>query len=377
MITDRPLRILQAASHAKVARGGAVQMIRLAAELARRGHHVECAVHHPRGNLRPLHEAFSELFEAGLAVTGFDQDRWGEVPRFRRWLQGKSFDILHAHRDRALGFAWLATLGMAQPALVANRGTTYPIKRWTLARRAFRSRRLGAAIAVARAVKQALVEDGVATSKVHVVYGSVDERFHPGVSGASIREAAGLDERTPLVGLPAALVHKKGHRDFVRMIPLVLSECPEAHFLWAGEGKREKFESLTHGLSQPERLHWLGHRDDMPEVLAACDVVCCCSTKGEGLTGVLREALAMARPVVTTDVSGNTEMVRDGETGRVVPAGVPEAMARAVVDLLASRDQAMRLAWAGHEWVARHCSDAVRAECVLEVYRRVLAERGD
>ncbi|MBN1476377.1 glycosyltransferase family 4 protein [Candidatus Sumerlaeota bacterium] len=373
--SDRPLRILHVASHAKVARGGAVQMIRLAREQHRRGHHVQCVVHHTRLHRRPLEWDFSEIVEAGLPMISFDQSRWSEVLRFRRWLRENPFDILHAHRDRALGFSHCATWRMARPVILANRGTTNTIPRRTFARRAFLSRRLGAVVAVAEAIRRALVEqDGVDEAKIHVVYGSVEtDRFHPGVDGAAVRCELGVDKSTPLVGLPAALAPKKGHSHFVEMMPRVLREMPEVHFLWVGEGRRARFGEITEGLAEPRRLHWLEHRDDMAEVLAACSVVLCCSTKGEGLTGALREALAMARPVITTDVSGNTEMVRDGETGRVVPIGDPEAMARAVLETLRHPVEAQRLAEAGRQWVLRECTDAVRADRIESICRSLLS----
>jgi glycosyltransferase involved in cell wall biosynthesis len=373
-VTDRPLRILHVASHAKVARGGAVQMIRLAREQHRRGHRVQCVVHHAKIHRRPLEYDFSEVAEVGLPLISFDQDRWGEVFRLRRWLRENPFDILHAHRDRALGFSHCATWRMARPIIIANRGTTKPISRRTFARRAFLSRRLGGVVAVAEAVKRALItQDGVAENKIHVVYGSVEtDRFHPGVDGSTVRRELGIDDSTPLVGLPAALVRKKGHPHFVEMMPRVLREMPGAHFLWVGEGRRERFEEITEGFERPERLHWLEHRDDMPEVLAACSVVLCCSTDDEGLTGALREALAMARPVITTDVSGNTEMVRDGETGRVVPIGDSEALTHAVLETLRHPGEAQRLAEAGRQWVLRECTDAVRADRIESICRSLL-----
>ncbi len=373
---SQPLRILQVASHAKVARGGAVQMIRLADALRRRGHHLHCVVHRPRSHTRTLEHDFSELFDADLPVTAYDQERWGEICRFRHWLCENPFDILHAHRDRALALAFLATRGMAKPLLIANRGTAYPIPRWTWARRAFRSRRVVAVTAVAEAVRQALIEqDGLAPEKIHTVYGSVDiERFDPDISGAAIRREIQIADDAPLIAMPAALVPKKGHRDFVAMMPHVLAAVPDAHFLWVGEGKQRRFDRVVEPLQNRERLHWLGHRDDIPEILAACSVVVCCSTRGEGLTGVLREALAMARPVITTDVAGNAEIVQDGATGRVVPVGDPEAMVRAIIATLREPEHAERLARAGRQWVLEHCSGERRAERIEALYRSCLGQ---
>lgn len=360
-----------------MARGGAVQMARLAAELKRRGHEVTCAVHRAPNHRRPLEHDFAALFEAGLTVIPFNQDRLLEIPRMRKWIRAQRFDVIHAHRDKALGMAHRATWGMNDLPLFTNRGTTLPIGRRHGARRAFRSPRLRAVLAVAEAVKRSLIEqDGIPAEKIIVVYGSVDtEVFHPGVDGSSIRTEIGLDAETPLIGLPAALVPKKGHDDFLKMMPRVLSEVPNAHFAWIGEGSAEKIAEVTQGCEHLDRLHHLGLRTDMPQVMAALSIVTCCSTHGEGLTGTLREALAMARPVVTTDVSGNSEIVRPGETGQVVPIGDPEAMAKAIVWTLQHPDEARRFAEAGRQWVEANCSESVRADRVEQIYLREI-DRG-
>jgi glycosyltransferase involved in cell wall biosynthesis len=105
------------------------------------------------------------------------------------------------------------------------------------------------------------------------------------------------------------------------------------------------------------------------------DVVVCASTRGEGLTGSVREALAMARPVVSTDVAGNRELVRHGETGLLVPVREPDSLAAAIAQLLDDREQAGRLGRAGRALVLEVCTDDARTACVEELYRELLAER--
>ena len=99
----------------------------------------------------------------------------------------------------------------------------------------------------------------------------------------------------------------------------------------------------------------------------------CASTKGEGLTGALREALAMERPVVSTAVAGNVEIVRDEETGRLVPPNDPMRLADAIGFMLSHAERARQMASAGRRWVLENCDERKRAQQVEAIYREILA----
>jgi glycosyltransferase involved in cell wall biosynthesis len=89
----------------------------------------------------------------------------------------------------------------------------------------------------------------------------------------------------------------------------------------------------------------------------------------------VREALAMARPVVSTDVAGNRELVRNGKTGLLTPAKDPLALAEAMSRLLTDYEDAARLGAAGRKLVLELCTDEARATKVEQLYRELLAER--
>ena len=365
------LKILQAASHSDVERGGAVQMVLLAQGLRARGHDVHCVFHRPTGSPAPSPEP------SGIPVHAFDLGRWREMARFRAWLKGERFDVVHSHRDPALRFCFLAALGLRVPAFVTQRGTVYRLPRWGVVRWAFRSRKLDRVIAVAGAVKQALVEDnGVAAEKVSVVYGGYDpERFHRAVTGEAVREEFGLGGDVPLVGIVGALIGKKGHGDFFEAAAHIARRRPAARFLVVGRGKPTRFADQLDRVGLADRVIFPGHRSDMPQVLAALDVLVCASTKGEGLTGALREAMAVGTPCVTTGVAGNAELVLHERTGLVVPIGDPAAMAAAVVGLLDSPGEAARLADAAEEHNRRLCLNDTRCERIEAVYREIIERK--
>jgi glycosyltransferase involved in cell wall biosynthesis len=232
-------------------------------------------------------------------------------------------------------------------------------------------------IPVADAVKAQLIRDGIPEHKLRTIYGSFDvHRFDPAISGDAMRAAWGIPADAPLVGMAASFKsRKKGQSDLIAAAPAILRAHPGTHFVLAGDGSPERASQLAQDLGIADRLHFPGFVTDMPAALAAIDVVVCASVRGEGLTGSVREALAMARPVVSTDVAGNRELVRHGETGLLTPIKNPPRLAAAVSRLLGDREQAAKLGPAGRELVLKLCTDEKRAARVEALYRDLIAER--
>lgn len=364
------LRVLELAPHTSIDRGGAIQMLRLARELKLRGHQVVCAF-----RKRRRVEAYLEpAYEAGLEVVTFEMRGISGSLEFRKFLREHPVDIIHVHKDRALEFLFHATVGMDLPVVVMNWGNCYPLKSAEAAR--LNSRKVTKIIAVAEAVKRMLILTGkVDPNKIEVIYGGVNpEQFHPGISGQKVRaEFFNGDPSVPVVGLVANFNvktdKKKGHKVFFRAAAAVLREVPEARFLIVGKGDRERLEKLCAELGILDRVIFTGFRTDIAEVLAAMDVSVSSSTEGEGLTGALRESLAMAKPVVATNVGGNPELIINGQTGLIVPPGEPELLARAIVRLLRNRELAARLGQNGLELVRQKFLNSVRCDRIEQLYR--------
>jgi glycosyltransferase involved in cell wall biosynthesis len=119
----------------------------------------------------------------------------------------------------------------------------------------------------------------------------------------------------------------------------------------------------------------LGHREDIPEILAASDVVVDASFAGLGLTGSLREALAVETPVVGTRLEGVPELIVDGETGLLVPPRNPEALAQALLRLLENPSRAKAMARAGRKRVEALFSLTTKIERTEALYARLLTTR--
>ena len=242
----------------------------------------------------------------------------------------------------------------------------------------YTSRRVHAIVAVCASIKDGLVAAGVPAAKIEVIYSGTDlERFHPGVDGGPVRRELGLSPehaldhpgRRPLV---ARLAGRAGGdaRGGGRLRPraAALRRRAAARIVEIAERAREA------GLDG--RVLALGHRDDVPAILNASDVVVDASYAGLGITGSIREALACERPVVATALEGMPELVLDGETGRLVPPRDPAALAAAVLAILGDPTAAQAMARAGRKRVEAHFSLRAKLDATEALYRRLVAAEG-
>lgn len=163
------------------------------------------------------------------------------------------------------------------------------------------------------------------------------------------RSALGLQSDDFLVGAVGRLEPVKGFQYFIEAAKRIAGAAPNVRFILAGQGSMER--ELREGASCiGDRFSFLGPRDDIPDLMAAMDVLIVPSLN-EGMGRVLLEAGAAHTPAVASNVGGIPEVVRDGETGTLVPPGSPESIAEAVLDLYADRARLERFGRAAHRRV--------------------------
>lgn len=151
----------------------------------------------------------------------------------------------------------------------------------------------------------------------------------------TLRSEISVPDAAPLLGFVGYLVDQKRPQRAVDVLAAVSVDHPDAHLVLVGSGPLEGAVAAhvaASGLG--DRVHLLGHRDDVPEVLAGLDVFLLTSSD-EGVPGVVIEAAMAGCPVVTHDLGGVAEVVLDGVTGRVVAGDEVPAFAAAVLDVLA------------------------------------------
>jgi len=275
--------------------------------------------------------------------------------------------VIHTHSSVD---SWLGTLAARSRGLpvVRSRHVSIPIP----GRRAL-VYRLADRVITSGAVVKALIEAaGVPPERVVAIPAGIDTgRFHGGISGAAVR--AQLPAAGALVGLVANIRGSKGHQYFLEAAPRVLAERPDTRFLIVGDGVGfEDVQRRVAGLGLGDRVVMTGFRRDVPEVMAALDVLVLPSVRSEAFPQVIPQALAVGTPVVGTTVGGIPEIIRDGETGRLVPPADAPALADAILDLLRDPARARALARRGQALVQESFTFEATMRATTAIYEELL-----
>ena len=372
------LKILHVASHNEIRAGGSIQMLRLALGQNELGHDVRCAFNIRSGDKQPGLGTFGPLQDAGIPVASFPMQRLGKylgMWRFKKFAAENRFDVIHCHRFRALNFVCRSTRGMSIPALVGDKKNSFEIpESWA---RLYGSPQVDCIVVNAQLIKRMFADTGlVDPEKVEIVYNGVDlDRFHPGVDGGAVRSELGLAQDAPVVGMIANFAGKKSHDILFQAAIKVLEKLPKARFLLVGGGDSQRYqkELTRHGYGSS--FIFTGFRSDIPQIIAALDASIISSGRGEGLTGSIVEAMAMAKPVVSTAVAGNPEFVKDRDTGMLVEPGDAQAMADAMLFLLENPAEARAIGRRGFEFVKDKVDNRLRSQYFIDLYRRIMQRK--
>jgi glycosyltransferase involved in cell wall biosynthesis len=202
------------------------------------------------------------------------------------------------------------------------------------------------------------------------------EVIHSGVETEFPNEPPPIltQQKAPVIGTAGPLEFDKGHDVFVRSIPLILQACPGTQFVIAGTGPEEhNLRQLARELRVSEFVTFVCGMADLSVAIEAMDIFVLPSLR-QGLGTIMLEAMARCRPVIATQAGGVYRVVREGETGLLVPPSDNAALARSVIDLLHDPEKARQLGLAGREQVCREfrVEDMVRK--TAEMYRAVLSE---
>lgn len=294
---------------------------------------------------------------------------WRDLALLRRYFRDFAPHVIHVHGSQD---SWLAAIAncFIGAAVVKTKHNTRPVRRHIFNRWLYRSL-CHHCVAVSNSAAQTLA-DLVPPERLTIIPAPVDEAFFETPPRLDLRNALGLPAEALLVGQVARLSHLKGQDVFIDAAPLVMSHAPLARFVLVGTG--EDYHRLQDRIRQKGLTHHmflLGFRRDIAAVMANFQVAVLPSVEPEGSPVAIKEAMALGIPVVATDVGGNSEIVEHGRTGILVPPADPNALAEAIISLLADRNLAMRLGKAGQQSVReRFCAPAI-ARQYFDLFQKV------
>jgi len=372
---DKKLRVLHVIN--TLSAGGAeLHLLTLSKYLQRLGVDVAVAYLKDVPSSRPLRADFEA---EGIPV--FDLTDVGLIWPFsvfslRRMLREEKPDILHSHLPRADFLCFLSHSVEPSSTWVCSVHDIHS-KSWR-ARRALPLYRFiwgksDLIIAISDAVKDWLVSEfHLPERKVYVVhYGLELGKFES--PSADFRALHKLSSG-PLIGSIGRLEPRKGFDILIQAMAIVTTEVPDVTLLIAGHdpwGYGKVIKGLINRFGLDREIRLIGFQNDIPSLLHALDIFAFAS-RSEGFGQVVIEAMAAGKPVVANKIPPMTEIVRDGETGLLVEAENPEALARAIIWLLRHPEEAKQMGSRGAEYVKREFSAERMAHEILSLYEKTI-----
>lgn len=359
MSDRKPLHIV----HTEASQGWGGQEIRILTEaqgMMARGHRVTLLT-------PPGARIFQAAHERGIPVEAmpFEKKTLKGVLAMRRWLRNDPCDVINTHSSTD---SWLAALGQVAAsrrvpvvrtrhisALVSTSWTT----RWLYATASDHVVTTGERLKVELEQRLAL-PPAHATS---IPTGIDLNRFSrtAAKAGDTTRAMLGIPADALVIGIAATLRSWKGHDYLLEAYTGLANEFPSAHLLIVGDGpRRQHLMERIAATGLDSRIHLIGHREDIPDVLAAMDLFALPSYANEGVPQAIMQAMAMELPVVSTTVGSIDEAVADGVTGYLIEPKNTALLGEKLTKLLGDAELRHQMGKAGRDRAqARFSLDAM------------------
>lgn len=317
------------------------------------------------------------LRAAGVEVTvigkslKFDPAAWWKL---KRRIAALRPDLVHCWLFAANSYGRAAALAAAVPRIVAGERCVDPWKRWhELAIDRWLARRTDAIVANSSGVRDFYVRHGLPAAKFVVIPNGIAPAEPPGESRGDLLAELALPSDARLIGAVGRLWPQKRVKDLIWACDLLKVIRDDVHLLIVGDGPhRPRLEHYTRQVRIEDKVHFLGHRADVPRLMPHFDALWL-GSEYEGLPNAVMEAMAAGLPVVATDISGNRDLVVQGETGFLVPVGDRAGFARQTRKLLEDGELARRFGVAGRQRILTHFSIEQMVERHAAFYRQLLS----
>lgn len=328
----------------------------------------------------------TELRMLGVSVKVLPETQLhalGVLRELIAYCRSGHFDLLHTHKykDTILGTIAAARSGIRHVVRTMH-GLPEPLRGvHALRLRSYEfcndiaiKSRVDRVIAVSAQMEELLRSKYGAEKIVQIHNGVCVRQIDPGKLPCGMREQLGISRVHSVIGTLGRLTEVKGLEHFLVAAKQLLRYRQDLHFLIVGEGPlRPSLERRVKVLGIADHVTFLGHRDNPYSVLSEMDVFVLPSLH-EGIPMVILEALALARPVVATNVGGIPEVITDCIHGLLVPRADPTALAEACTKFLDDRDLAERCGRAGQLRVQQEFSADSMSGKVAALYRELVGQ---
>jgi glycosyltransferase involved in cell wall biosynthesis len=217
----------------------------------------------------------------------------------------------------------------------------------------------------------------VRDDKVMCIYNGIDmEKFATDREArrSTLRKSMGLGEDRIVITSIGSLIPQKNYGMVLEAAEKVVRSVPDARFLIVGDGPLKKeLVGKAHRMGLREHVIFTGRREDIPSVLSATDIYVN-SSLFEGLPFTILEAMAAELPVIATTVNGNSEAVKDNETGLLIPAGDTDALSDGILFLIRTPRARKKFGDKGREYVRDSYTISKMVMNTADLYEMLLTE---
>lgn len=357
--------------HTEASLGFGGQEIRIIQEslgMIKRGHRVVIAA-------PPRSVIFRKAEESGINVfpAHFQKRNPISALRMRLLINRERFDIVNTHSSSDSWVAGIAArLSRVKPKIIRTRHLSTPISKSYLSRLIYEILP-HAVITTGEEIRQRMINDnGFDGSKIFSIPTGVDlERFNPAKTKPAFQSQDVFS-----IGMIGVLRSWKGHKFLIEAMPEILKQIPQAVSYIVGDGPQyENIKNLIYRLSLRDNVFMLGHREDIPEIMASLNVIVQTSYANEGIPQSILQAMAMERPVVACRAGSIGEVIIDGVTGFLIEPKNPLKLAEKIVELYRNPELRIKFGREGRRLVEENYPMEKMLDKMESLYRWLLGEK--
>jgi glycosyltransferase involved in cell wall biosynthesis len=290
-----------------------------------------------------------------------------------RAIKKNGVDLVHTHSSTD---SWCCSMSakLARVPVIRSRHVTTPISKNCFSRFLF-MKLADRVVTSGETIRRQMIEgNGYDPRKIISIHAGIDEkRFSPEISGDYVRTELNIEKDDYLLGIVSVLRSWKGHVYLLEAFKALREKIPHLKLLIAGSGPQERnIRKYIEGNGLTGKVIMTGHREDVPQILKSLDLFILPSYSNEATSQVIPQAMAMGIPVISTFAGGIGEVVKDGETGKLVPPRDAPALSEAIFWAYQNREKSREMARKARKFMLKDFTLTGMIDKTESVYRELL-----
>ena len=318
----------------------------------------------------------------GIEVIGNNPGKAGSssnkirtIKKYRRFIRENNVKLVNVH-DGYEHILWSIALRGTGIPLIRTSGNQIPPKVHFFSRMLINRCTLGIITSCKRIRDYYSVGFGIDTEKIPVINGGIDTEYYAAdATNGSLRDEIGFTEKDFVFGIIARFSPDKGHEYFFQAAGIVAKEFPQAKFIvagWKAQRTLEDIQTMAREAGVFDKTVFLGRLKDSRDIIKSIDAGVIASINSETICRIAMEYMAMGVPCIAAATNVIPEVIRDNESGYIVPSRNSEAMADAMKQLIIPKDKAKILGCKAREIAEKHNSLESFAAQTIEAYGSII-----